>query len=752
MSKFFDTIYGGGQGYISISGRNAEGELNVERWIKWPDSKSFVDRYVNVRQDEDVYYSVSMFSNERRVQTDDLAETKLVWADADICPPEKFRLPPSIIVQTSPAHGPNDVCTPRDRSGKPCEGHYHVLWLLDRFYPAREAQEASRKIAVAHSGDGCDRGWSMTKILRVPGTTNTKYVPPYTIPDADYTDHVYSLEEVLGAYSDITDKQVLTFDGPVPEIISEDDLGYSKLEDYVNRAGITDLYLMKPQEGQSWSERAYRMQMELFRFGLDPEEVFAISWNAACNKYHPRAAGEKTQSGVTIPLRENGPEVLWTEVRKAEAEYQLEVTPTQQEAVVRVAEKELELLTPDERALVADNPTVIDDYVNWALSRSPDHAPTYSYSLGYMLLSTAYADRVRTVLLWDEPRPNLWLFVLGDSTRTHKSAAKNLFLRFVHALEDQEMEELDIGSDATAEALLKVLSERNGQVSLLHTDEINGFFRENMTKNYRAGTLETYTKLYDGHVDRVLRASKDSGNERRAETAFNLLGVGIFDQTAEALTRDQFASGFLTRGLWSIAESRAYQPGDSDLVNGTTDLDTVSYADLEFNRILGEIIRVRSKYDPEKPLRLTFSHDALARINHFTDSLHRYAQSVHDRILDAGIDRLRDSVMKAATLLSYHNGNKRIELFETLVAIRQGELWFNDFKRMLNAVSTSAFGAKCDEMEMFISTGPNHSRTEAAVLKRFQYKLRDYGEIRDVLVRQGRVRMHGKKGLLEAIV
>lgn len=751
MSKFFDTIYGGGSGYVSICGRNELGELNVERWMEWPADKGFIDRYVQVRQDEDVYYSVSEFTEERRVRVDTEAKTKLVWADADICHPDLFRVPPSIVVQTSPPHNPDQECGPRDRTGKMCEGHYHVLWVLDKFYPAQEAQEVSRKVAVAHADDGCDPGWSMTKILRVPGTTNTKWSPPYTLPPAEYSDKVYTLEEISEAYADISDQTIVQYGGDAPDLPNENSDEFIALEDYITRANLANLYLIKPRSGESWSERAYRLQMELFRFGLTLEEVYPLAWNAACNKYHPRAVGEVTQTGVPIPERTNPEGVLWNEVQKSFAEFKTEIAPIPMEHVDEAPTEVLELLTIDEQEMVNHNPTILDHYTNWALSKSPDHAEVYSQSLGPMLLSAAYGDRCFVNLRWGLQRTNLWTIILGDTTRTHKSSAKNLFLRFVHAIEEQELEEIDIGSDATAEKLISVLGERDGLVSLLHTDEINGFFYENLVKNYRAGTLETYTELYDGQVPVVLRATKGSGNQRRADTSFLLVGVGIFDKVAQTLTREQFESGFLLRATWSLADPKPYRRGDSDLIAGDDTQVEVGYQDPEFKRMLTEILKQRSRYNHEMPKVMSFSPKALSRINKFTESLHMYALEKHDKTLDGGIDRLRDSVMKLAALLSYHHGNENIELFEVLVAINQGQRWFRDFQRMLGAVSLSAFGQQCDELESYVRTGADGKRTEAAVLRKFQYKMRDYEDILAVLSKQGRIRRLGKEGKLEAL-
>lgn len=752
MSKFFDTIYGGGTGHISICGRNEDGELSVERWVDWPSDRNFVDRYVSVRADEDVYYSVSMFSDEHRVQIDSAAKTKLIWADADICPPELFRVTPSIVVQTSPAHGEDVECAPRAKSGKPCNGHYHVLWVLDKFYPANEAQEVARRVAVAHAEDGCDPGWSMTKILRVPGTTNTKWSPPYTIHEATYNDvQPYTLADMSEAYSDVSERAVVQFSGDMPRLIDESEADFRPLEDYVTGAGLSNLYLNKPRSGESWSERAYRLQMELFRYGLDADEVFSIAWNAACNKYHPRAAGELTQSGVPIPERSDPELTLWTEIQKTLAEFQTEVTPLSNAVQEVRTEKSLSLLSLEERQKVRNNPTFIDHYVEWALSKSPDHAEVYSHSLATMVLSAAYSDRCMVSLRWGLVKPNLWNIMLGDSTRTHKSSAKNLFLRFVHGIEDQDGVKLDIGSDATAEKLVTVLGERDKQVSVLHTDEINGFFLETMTKNYRSGTLEIYTELYDGKVPVVLRATKGSGNQHRADTSFLLLGVGIFDKVAKTLHREQFESGFLLRSTWALADPRPYKPGDSDLVAGDEAEVTTDYQDPVFRKMLSTVMKQRNRYNEDMPLVMHFEPEALKRINKFTEALHIYAAQRQDKTLDGGIDRLRDSVMKLAALLSYHHNLKKIGLFEVLVAISQGELWFRDFQRMLDAVSLTAFGNELDELESFVRTGANGIRTEAVVLRKFQYKMKDYEELITVLTKQGRIRRLGKEGKLEAL-
>ena len=599
MSEFFNKVYGQSTGHVVIATRGATGALDSERWLSVPSEMDFLDRYVALRKDEDVYYSVSVFSDETRTSEDVLAVTNVLWADADICTPESFRVAPSIVVQTSPSHAEDEPCSPRERTGMPCRGHYHVLWVLDHEYDAHEAQEVARRIAYAHKAQGCDIGWTLSKYLRVPGTSNTKQ-DRFQIPPAEINDNVYTLSVLSEAYPETTDTSVSVPKveaNAVPALVTGD--AFLDLEARIENNGLEHLYLDKPKEGDSWSERAYKLEVELFRDGCTEQEVFSLLNNAACNKYRPEVAGarEVTQSGVPIPRRHDPLKVLWLEVLKAKAEYErdYEVEPENEAR----PDKKLSLLSLDERRLVEDNPTFIDEYVDWALSRSPDSLATYSRSLAWIVLSSAYGDRMYLDLLWGRTHPNLWTMVLGPSTRGHKSAATKRMLDFIHKIEDADGGQIDIGSDATAEKLINVLGGRDKEVSLLCTDEINGFFRENILKNYRTGTLENYTKLYDGKVPVVLRATKGSGNTQRADTVFNLVGVGIHDQVAATLTRDQFTSGFLLRSTWAIGDPHKYRPGDSDLKLSD---DVPTKGDTVLRGLVQEVVRKRSRSERDNPL------------------------------------------------------------------------------------------------------------------------------------------------------
>ena len=119
--------------------------------------------------------------------------------------------------------------------------------------------------------------------------------------------------------------------------------------------------------------------------------------------------------------------------------------------------------------------------------------------------------------------------------------------------------------------------------------------------------------------------------------------------------------------------------------------------------------------------------------------------------MDDGIDRLRDSVVKCAALLSYHNGRDNVGEFEMLVAIRQGEAWFKEFQKMFRAVSGSEFSRRCDELEAYIASGPGRIRREDSIYKRFSYRTTEFGELSSSLIKQGRIRHVPKQNKWEAL-
>ena len=131
-----------------------------------------------------VYYGV-VPRVERRGTADACGFATAIWADFDNGPPPVLRLPPSLVIETSP-------------------GRYQALWLLDSPTPDLQRIEAvNRSVAALNDGDmnTCDRA----RVLRLPGFRNLKYPsrPPsrLVVSRVDRRFRLGELEEAFPAQS-----------------------------------------------------------------------------------------------------------------------------------------------------------------------------------------------------------------------------------------------------------------------------------------------------------------------------------------------------------------------------------------------------------------------------------------------------------------------------------------------------------------------------------------------------------------------
>jgi len=653
-----------------VVGHYETGKLCIDRqrWFEMPGEYLRLVEFVEANTASDVYYTPSTFSvKERHVDSTKFA--RLVWADADTCTPDKFRAEPTFVVETSP-----------DR--------YQCYWLLDADADTTAASELSHRISYAHADEGCDvSSWPANKLMRVPGTTHGKTEDHHVVTIRPPSGLLYSFAELDALYSDIE----------VPSVIRVDEFERGDLPSPDAVLNGIPGHLMETFTGGNFvpekrSEARWQFETELFRDGATREFVFAAV---------KMAAGGRLEK-FTSQGRESD---LWREVCKAYTSVQGDDLPLEPGGPMVSAPVEVSFLSDAERRWVEDNPTFIEQYVDWVKTCSPQSAETYQRSLAFMVLSCVYGNWAYLKPQFGPMKLNLWFLIVGPTTATRKSTARRLALSLVHRWEKRAGTRIDIGSDATGEALTKTLSDRDGLVSLFHRDEFQGFLKEIYTKNYMSGLADELTNLYDGHVKQVLRNSKDSGNDKRAETVFNMLAMGIEEKISATLTTDNFASGFLPRYLWSVADAPPWVPEDEHVGQDTDDEETTDIGlDLVASGFIMSFERARRKWNSTKPKRLLFDDDAWERWNEWKVESKRFIRGLpNETIMEPARDRMAFSVLKAAGLLAIHDCSSTVSLEHLLPVLRQAEDWFQDMMRMANAIASSDFEAKADEIERMVA-------------------------------------------------
>jgi len=719
IQDFLETIYGTGKGIATIVTKNVfSGELTDQKFFQYPEQITEMVQLSEANAHRDVYYSPILYSAERRIR-ENAKTVSVVYADADTCDPANFLLKPSIAVQTS-------------------EGRWHTYWILDGEADPQEVALAAKKIAYAHQHQGCDlSGWNPTKLLRIPNTTNTKHNAGERV-EAFSSGQIYTLAEINETYGDVAVEPIRQLSNEaMPEALPQVAQALAKVS---SSAEVLSLYMDEPLPGTDLSKRLWKLELELFRQGLTPDEVFIIAKNAKCNKYH-RADRQRR-------IDPDGD--LWREVQRAKETHDSDPTgalAAPEELVKHDEPKPISFLKDDERTMVRSKSCFVDEYMEWATSKT-DGAVQYQVASAFTILSSVYSELGYAVPKFGKMGLNLWFMVLGETTLTRKSTSRNLMLKVIRKFEELTGDQVDIGSNVTAEGLVKLLSQRDGKTSLFHRDEVQGMFKEFITKTYMATAAEQFTELYDGHVPVVVRSANGGSQTDRAETNFLMYAMGITSKTADVLTTEYFRSGFLARFVYVLADTPP-RTFEGEAIQQSDDHE-VFVKDEGLDRIIkslhGGVTFWQKKGAPTpRPIRL--SQQALDRFNEFKWDMGNYAEGhTHAESIEPSRQRLALSIWKCATLLAMHDKQEEVGLIHMLLAINYAEEWFGNLVKMAGAISASEWQRDVDQLETVITDKGGKIRYEEAYKRFANKKKREFDEMIEALKSQGRAAVYGEQG------
>jgi len=715
---FLESVWGEQQGQVCISRMNND-QLKNHKFFSWPEQAEDLLKYVERYTHEDVYFPPVLFKANKRRRV--LANTcQVVYGDADLFNLDDLHCEPSIIVRTSPQKT-------------------HVYWFIDGMEDAQLAETLSHSVSVAHpkKTTGFDDGWSATKLLRIPGTTNTKYVGEtgevYQVT-VEYTGVTYTQEEFEGFYPPVPE---YTMDfTPFPKT---DMPSYSKVLSELPASTRLEGLLQTAAfpKKSAGSEALYALYTELMRMGATDEQVYAIAERSPLNKWK--------RDGV-----ENPGEKLWGDIQRArwkDGQFEEdEEDEDDEDEIVTVAPKPkskgFDFLSEDEKQNL--EPCFIDDYLAWTRSKS-DAPDAYNVAGAFTVLSTVFSDFGHAVPHWGDVPLNLWFMVLGSTTLSRKSTAKGYMLKCVESLETETFS-YDLGSKFTAEGLDEALRTNANRSALLHIDEIQGLMKQFDSKAYLAGIKGELTEIYDGKVTGKLRASGEEKDKKRkgARVALNLFAMGIKEQLADYLTEDDFQSGFLTRYIW-VSAAPLERTAETDYI-GQQDKTERTKGDPAFLALMDQMRHARDIWcdwnDPtERTIAVPMTEAAHARYNVFiTAALDAAAVQSKATILTAATARLSTSILKAATLLAMVDLCDEVDLKHMLVAINYCGEWFEHLVEMTKRISESNWKRRQDKlMEAIFSKGGELAWTSAYRLFNSEMKAREFTELVQSLEEAGLV-------------
>lgn len=726
-ATFIETVLGSesGNAFISrASGKTAAGKLavNIHETFNYPAQLEQMVEYVEAHANEDVYISPILYGDKRNdkgkiARTPENALTsQTVYMDSDLAGPEVFRLKPSIHVSTSNGRG-------------------HDYWLLAEAVPALEAAEAAHRITTAHKDDGCDpSGWSANKVLRVPGTVNTGHGFPESVL-VEYTGEIYSIDDVLGAYDDIDvyERPIMGRVSDTVEVVQPEDLPpyITALEKLPQK--VLDLAVAEVKSGDQGyrSQARYKLLCDLFRLGdtLTYDEVLTIAWNAPASRKwsmeDPRGI-----NGLMMEANKAQVEVMWETGAGLEA--------PEEEAPV---EEQSTLLTTAEEAVVAEQYTFIDRYMEWAKTKTAKQNAPYDRMNAWNILSCAFSD-VAFIPRRNGPEGlNLYMMTLGETT-TGKSQSLKLRRTVLDEvfLDDKGY---DLGGNASPNALGEKLIERDGKVSFFNKDEAHGLFKQWSTQDWTTGMMEDLALLYDGTVPPMLRVGKKDMN-KSAKTQFIMHLMGTPEEITRSLNRDMFKSGFLARFVWAIGEPRtlskdAVRERDSDGTEIKLGFEPMAR---QWAAEFGDIKRRLRAGSSTGYIAIGITDEAADRMTEVKWKLANLVKTTDSNydILNPSLVRLGVTIRKCASLLALADGRDRTELIDVLTAIHYAEEWVRNLLIVSAKISASDFERQCDEVEAFVKAKDGKLKMEI-INRRFKaWRMRDLQESINSLQQQGRLR------------
>lgn len=709
--EFFTFLWEGLTGRAVLALMDERGNPTNQRSFRWPEQQEQILAHAARNEVLDVYAPPALFkaTNARKASVKTI---QVVHADADTFNVADARLEPSGIVRTSP-------------------GKTHLYWKITDCTDPALIEPLAHSVSDAHdkATTGLDNGWAVNKLLRVPGTTNTKYDEPYTVT-FEQTGAVYTYEEFAAAY-------------PPVEMAHEDfrEIGTlpTKGEALKSLTATPELMrLLNKQDagGVDRSDALFLLEQEIFRCGGTDEAAFVICQTHPFNKW--QADGK---SGAD--------EKLWEDIQRARAKSGMDIEEAEEfQATVTVEpetkDKSVDFLTDAEKQSMAS--TFIDDYVSWASSKT-DAAREYHVASAFTILSTVFSDFGHAVPKFGKVGLNLWFMVLGETTRSRKSTTRGQMLKFIKAISDEEVYHYDLGSDFTPEALDNALLERPYRSALLHRDEAQGWIQELDKKAYMAGARQKMTELFDGHVSGKLRATGEQKRRASVEVSLCLFLMGIASQVAEYLTQEDFRSGFLTRFIF-IEATPPKRTRESDWLE-QADIHEVKKGDDTFTALVNRIETARNHWSGFCPTdgptqAVPCTKEAWHRLNKFISDVLDEAEG-HKRfaIIDAASQRLTMTILKVATLLAMADCCDEVQLPHMLSAINYASSWFGHMVSMANKISESVWARRQSEVCEFVMMKGGSVKWES-LYRNFRSDLRpdEFMKIMTALTDSGLVRVY----------
>lgn len=265
--------------FLSYKSRSDGSWVDVPR--RWPMKKSEVANFLDEAQRKatDLYFCPNLFADKKR-RLDCVLPSVWLYADLDPVDPNSLVLAPTSAWETSP-------------------NRFQCMWRVKTALNRKQHPALNQRLTYLTQAD--KGGWSMTKVLRVPGTKNFKRKSPTQGRLMWHDLQHYQIKTVVDAVRNV-ELSVASVGAKgleLPDVTA--DALFHKYKESIPKRARKLLQSSRSSVGER-SDRLWELECLLLDAGIPPEEVLVMVRDTVWNKY----AGQRRE----LPQ-------LWSEILKA---------------------------------------------------------------------------------------------------------------------------------------------------------------------------------------------------------------------------------------------------------------------------------------------------------------------------------------------------------------------------------------------------------------------------------------------------
>lgn len=331
-------------------------------------------------------------------------------------------------------------------------------------------------------------------------------------------------------------------------------------------------------------------------------------------------------------------------------------------------------LSESEQATVATYEWFGTEYLSWVKTRLKHYNAPYHIGALWAALSVITSPLGKVPLQgYKATDVNLYLQILGES-----SSGKSEAWGFGKALIDAYygLEGSPIVGDAkkvSALSLHRTLILRDGQPSLVYSDEVQGFYADLQKSHWQGSILADLSDYYGGDIPPKNTMNDKEISGKRAKGQLTVYFTGIADMSLDSLSLNNWRSGLLYRYVTMFGHPRAV--GDYDITLETTAASYTTQME-SWAREFKRVAAVQETRWGEGRL-VEWEEDARKRLVEFNRQIDNAVKSspLYDTVFIPANGRFLVSVMKCATIIALTEASEKVTLRHALLAISYAGPW-----------------------------------------------------------------------------